>query len=162
MTRLAAAAAAFLGATAVLALAEGDARTWGFRALVVAVGIASVRALVRWHGGHPPAPAPFRRARRRRRTRGVAPRRGTERVVHLATVSAGDLHRGLRPLLREIADERLRATRGVSIDDPATAEHLAGATWALLRPDRPPPHDVRAPGITDRDLDALLTDLEAL
>jgi hypothetical protein len=156
---------ALLATTAAVTLYEGDARTWAFRIVVAAVGLVAVRALARWHQAHPPAPDPLRRPRRtwlpRRRTL-ASTRRGSERVLHLATVGAGDAHRGLRPLLQEIADERLRAHHGVSLEEPRAASLLAPATWELLRPDRPAPHDVRAPGLSPAAIDHLLTDLEIL
>jgi hypothetical protein len=156
--------AALVVALGVLALTTGDARTWGYRAVVVIVGFVAIRALVAWHAARPPPPDAFRRRRpwpRRRRSSPV-PATATDRAIQLATVGAGDAHRGLRPLLRDVADERLRARHGIGIDDPRAAEHLAPPTWDLLRPDRPPPHDVRAPGVSARAIDDLLTDLEEL
>ena len=153
------------GALLVLSSPDDMRRVWGFRAYVVLIGLLALRALVRWVATVPPVvrPEPFRR--RRRSWRGRAPvttRRGTDRILHLATFSAGDAHRTLRPLLQEIADERLRAGHGLSLDDPAAATRLAPATWELVRPDRPTPHDLRARGLDPAVLDLILADLEAL
>jgi hypothetical protein len=68
----------------------------------------------------------------------------------------------LRPLLQEIADERLRARHGIALTDAGAADRLAPATWELVRPDRPTPHDLRAEGLTLATIDAALDDLEAL
>jgi hypothetical protein len=154
------------GALLVLSSPDDTRRVWGFRAYVAIIGILAVRALVRWIATVPPTvrPEPFRPHRRRwlRRRPPATTRRGSDRVLHLATFSAGDAHRTLRPLLQEIADERLRADHGLTIDDPAAASRLAPATWELVRPDRPPPHDLRAPGLDPATIDSILTDLEAL
>ena len=159
-------AASLVGALLVLSSQDATRRVWGFRAYVVLVGILAVRALVRWLASVPPVvrPEPFRPRRwqwRRRRTT-VPPRHGTERVLRLASFSAGDAHRGLRPLLQEIADERLRAGHGVSLDDDRAATLLGAETWELVRPDRPTPHDLRARGLEPAAIDAMLADLEAL
>ena len=153
------------GALMILLLPQGSDRAWWFRGYVAAVGVLSVRSLVAWVDAQPrmEAPAPFRRPRRAwRRRRTVVSARPTGRIVQLASFSAGDAHRGLRPVLQEIADERLRAHHGVSLDDPAASAFVAPATWELLRPDRPPPHDLRAPGLALDAIDALLADLERL
>src|SRR5687768_6453921 len=114
-------AASVLGALLVLSSQDPTRRVWGFRVYVILVGILAVRALVRWLAALPPVvrPEPLRPRRRRwRRRRNVAtPWHGSERVLHLATFSAGDAHRGLRPLLQEIADERLRSEHGISLED---------------------------------------------
>jgi hypothetical protein len=151
-------------ALAVLLLTEGDRRTIGYRIVIVLVGLGAIRLLFGWHGAHPRPPEPLRRRRwswRPRRPHQTA-RRGSERVLHLATVGAGDAHRGLRPLLQEVADERLRARHGVALTDAGAPALLAPATWAFLDPDRPAPHDLRAAGLTPAAIDDLLTDLESI
>ena len=159
-------AGSVLGALAVLSSTDEGRRVWGFRGYVLLVGVLAIRALVRWLDALPQIvrPEPFRRQRRRwRRHRAPATTRwGSDRVLHLATFSAGDAHRGLRPLLQEIADERLRSRHGISLDDPTASTRLAPATWELVRPDRPIPHDLRASGLDPATIDLLLTDLEAL
>jgi hypothetical protein len=97
-----------------------------------------------------------------------APPRATDlerldRAVATATRHAGDLHQRLRPILREIASEGVRR-HGVDLDaDPVGAQALvAPATWELVRPDRPRPDDAFARGLTRRELDAVLDDLERL
>jgi hypothetical protein len=160
-----AAAATLVGGLAVLLLPNGADRAWWFRGFVALVGILSTRSLVVWIDAqpHPQPPAPFRRRRRRWRLgTGTAPARPSARLLQLATFSAGDAHRGLRPVLQEIADERLRANHGVTLDDAMAPTLVAPATWALLRGDRPPPHDLRAPGLSPDAIDAILTDLERL
>jgi hypothetical protein len=71
------------------------------------------------------------------------------------------VHRGLRPMLQEVADERLRA-RGRSLDDPRVADLFDPLTWDLVRPDRPTPHDLRAAGLAPAEIERVLTDLERL
>jgi hypothetical protein len=76
-----------------------------------------------------------------------------EREVTLATSSAYDLHYRLLPQLREIAQARLeRSGRSLTPD-------TAGRWWELLRPDRPPPEDRFAKGISETELRTLVQDL---
>lgn len=166
MKRAALPALALVGTLILLTSVDDTNRAWWFRGLVAVVGVLVARSYVTWLAALPPVarPEPFRPHRpswRRRRTP-PSSRRGSDRALHLASFSAGDAHRGLRPLLREIADERMRAHHGVTLDDPAAEALLAPATWELVRPDRPTPHDLRAPGIAPAAIDVLLADLEAL
>ena len=72
-----------------------------------------------------------------------------EREVTLGLTTAFDLHFRLRPTLRRIAYELLRARRGIDLDaNPAAARRALGdETWELVREDREPPHDRFGPGI---------------
>src|SRR4051812_7830804 len=152
------------GALVVLLLTKGDDRVWWFRGYVLFVGVLAVRALVVWNDSQPHAvpPPPFRRTRRWRRRAVVAPTPPTARLVHLATFSAGDAHRGLRPVLQEIAEERLQAHHAIGLTHPTASERFTPTTWELVRPDRPTPHDLRAPGMSLVAIDAVLDDLEHL
>jgi hypothetical protein len=79
-----------------------------------------------------------------------------EREVTLSIGNAHDLHTRLLPHLREIAEARLeRAGRTVGPD-------TLGRWWELLRPDRPEPADRFSAGIPERELRALISDLERL
>jgi hypothetical protein len=163
-------AGALVGALATLALYEGDRRVWSFRGFVVVLGVLAVRALVRWLDAqpHPMTGSPFARPRPRwlrwgrRRVPVGGSRHGSDRALHLAQLSAGDAHRALRPLLREVADARLRSRHGIGLDDPGAAEHLSAPTWDLVRPDRAPPHDLRASGLAPATIDTILDELETL
>ena len=86
-----------------------------------------------------------------------------ERIVEWSGSSDLDAHTRLRPVLIEIAEVRL-ARRGLRLDrDVAEARRLLGSTtWELLRPDRPPPSDRDAPGISPHELEEMLEALEAL
>lgn len=79
-----------------------------------------------------------------------------EREVTLAIASAYDLHHRLLPQLREIA--RCRLERAGRAPSPETL----GRWWELLRPDRPEPPDRFARGISERELRALVADLERM
>ena len=79
-----------------------------------------------------------------------------EREVTLATASAYDLHVRLLPHLREIAQCRLERS------GKAPGPDTLGRWWELLRPDRSEPDDRFAPGITQAELRALVSDLERM
>jgi hypothetical protein len=160
-------AATLAGALAVLLLPDGEPRAWWFRGYVSAVAIVAARAVVAWRERTlaAPDPAALQPPRRRwlpRRTNERAATSPTERLLELASVSAGDAHRSLRPLLQEIAEERLLAHHGVSLADDAAATLVRPATWELLRPDRPPPHDLRNAGLAPQEIESILTELEQL
>jgi hypothetical protein len=61
-----------------------------------------------------------------------------DRLVVLGGANAFDLHYRLRPLLRELAADRLSAGHGVSLDrEPDRAQRLLGdELWELVRADR--------------------------
>ena len=86
------------------------------------------------------------------------------RALDLAEASAFDLHRVLRPIVREIAAARL-ARHGVSLDrQPERARALLGAqTWELVRPDREAPAGRSDRGGCSRDeLRQIVGSLEAI
>jgi hypothetical protein len=76
---------------------------------------------------------------------------------------AGDVHIVLRPVLTEIADQRL-LRHGVDLErDPGTAQELLGeALWDVVRPLRPPPSEPLARAVELADLTALIDRLEAI
>lgn len=72
-----------------------------------------------------------------------------ERELALGAASAFDLHFRLRPVLREIAEQRL-GRHGLRLDaKPRTRETLGEDLWEVVRPDREPPADrhARGPGL---------------
>ncbi len=87
-----------------------------------------------------------------------------EREVTLGQTTAFDLHFRLRPTLRRIASELLRARRGIDLDaNPVAARRALGdETWELVREDREPPHDRFGPGIGLESLRHVVVSLEAL
>jgi hypothetical protein len=144
----------------VVLITQPSLRSLALRAYVFAVGALLMLALVAAAGETLP----------RRRTsefeRALAPPDQAaeplaelarlEREVTLATASAYDLHHRLLPQLREIA--RCRLERAGHTPSPQTL----GRWWELLRPDRPEPPDRFARGISERDLRALVADLERM
>jgi hypothetical protein len=85
--------------------------------------------------------------------------RRVENVVSFACSRAVDAHMLLRPILRDIAAERLSA-HAVDLDNDARASVMLGPwAWALLRHDLPEPEDWHAPGL---DPAALVRVVEAL
>jgi hypothetical protein len=91
-----------------------------------------------------------------RRPRALPELEKLEREVTLGTSSAYDLHYRLLPSLRAIAAARLQ--RSGREPGPDTL----GRWWELLRPDREPPEDRGAKGISAADLRALVSDLERM
>ena len=61
-----------------------------------------------------------------------------DRLVVLGAANEFDLHYRLRPVLRQVAVERLHGLRGIDLDgDPERAKRLLGdELWELVRPDR--------------------------
>jgi hypothetical protein len=70
-----------------------------------------------------------------------------DRALVLAASSSFDVHHRLRPLLRELASERLYASHGVELDrEPERARALLGdELWEIVRPTRE--LDRHGPGI---------------
>jgi hypothetical protein len=85
-----------------------------------------------------------------------------ERQVALAATTAFDVHYRLRPIVREIATQRLWARHAVDLEaDTDRAELLLGAeVWGLARPDRPPPSDPFARGLGLQGIETVITELE--
>ena len=87
-----------------------------------------------------------------------------EREVHLSLGSSFYLHHRLRPLLQEIASNRLLVRHGVDLErrpDDA-AKHLGPQAWEWLRPDRPEPRDRWAPGPPLSELTGVVEALERI
>ena len=61
-----------------------------------------------------------------------------DRLVVLGAANEFDFHYRLRPVLRQIAAERLHGLRGIDLDhDPERAKPVLGdELWELVRPDR--------------------------
>ena len=138
----------------------------------LAVGLLVVEALglalVAWWAlrALPPDSRAFERALRTRRPR--APRlRELERIEHDVVQGAAnplDLHRRLRPLLRQIAGHRLAARHGIALDagDGHATRLLGNEAWELLRPDRELPDERRGPRLGMHEIEAIVTRLEKL
>ena len=87
----------------------------------------------------------------------------TERIVTMATTTSFDLHYRLRPILREVAEQRLADRRGLRLDeDPGAREALGEALWEIVRPDREPPERRFTEGLAPRSLRAAIERLEVL
>lgn len=85
-----------------------------------------------------------------------------DRLVVLGSANAFDLHFRLRPLLRQVAAERLHS-RGVELDrhEERARELLGDSAWELVRADR----ELRqryGPGIAPDELERVVRALEAL
>ena len=130
--------------------------------LIALVGTSGAVAVVLARSGRAVRPRPEHRFRRAPSSDAPDPLRRLERIVEGAGW-AGELHLGLRPLLREIAAAAL-GRHGIDPErDPASAVALLGADlWELVRPDREPPSDRFAPGLDRRRVAGLLSRLEEL
>lgn len=109
--------------------------------------------------------APTRRVSRPRRvSQRLAELDRTERAVLLSASNAFDLHYRLRPILREVAAQRLATRRGLSLDaDTEASRAVVGeTTWELVRPDREPPELHFAPGIAAPQLREVVAVLERI
>jgi hypothetical protein len=112
------------------------------------------------------AASPVDAALRRRppRAQRVSELEKIEREVTLGLTTSFDLHFRLRPTLRRIASELLRARRGIDLDsNPRAARNALGdETWELVREDREPPLDRFGPGIELDTLRTVVVSLETL
>jgi hypothetical protein len=110
------------------------------------------------------AASPFERALRANRGRAQRPPElvRLERQLALAATTVFDVHYRLRPVVREIASQRLWAKHAVDLEnEPKRAESLLPAkTWELVRPDRPPPTDRFARGPGFPGIEAVVIELE--
>jgi hypothetical protein len=86
-----------------------------------------------------------------------------DRLLVLGAANAFDAHHRVRPLLRELAVERLHAHHGVELDrDPERARELLGEDlWNVVRPDLELGHR-NAPGLPLARTARLVERLEAL
>jgi len=130
--------------------------------LVVAAG--AVLALVRALADAAPMATPEPPPPARRLLQRLPELERTERAVLLAASNAFDVHYRLRPILREIAAQRLATRRGLALDrDTAASRTVVGEeTWELVRPDREPPHLRFGPGVGARDLAKVVDSLERI
>jgi hypothetical protein len=87
-----------------------------------------------------------------------------EREVTLGVSTAFDLHYRLRPILREVAEQRLADRHGLRLDRGGReVEALLGQElWELVRPDRRPPQKRYAYGLEPEQLREVVERLEAL
>ena len=85
-----------------------------------------------------------------------------ERMVVSAKWSAVDFNARLRPVLWEIAAQRLATHEGLDLGrDPAARARLGEATWTLLAP-RGAVADRRSGGVTPEAVRAVVDQLEAI
>lgn len=130
----------------------------------VALGAIAATAAVRAM----PTAARSRKARRRRQPKPPAPTpsdlRTFERMLRLATASAGETHHRLAPALREIAARRLASGSRIDLyaDPQAARARVSPATWELIRPDRSPPANRHARGPGMPELEAAIAELERM
>ena len=173
LRRVAVVVAAFAGALAPLLLLDGDRRALGFRAYGLALGLLALRAILGFSldAGAAPVDSPFHVPRRLppalrrlvRRGRDTASRHTpTDHLASGAIHQASAFHYRLRPVLRDVADERLQARHGIGIDDPRARALLGPVAHEHLRADHPEPADRRAPGVDVDTLHTILTTVESL
>jgi hypothetical protein len=85
-----------------------------------------------------------------------------EQRIALAVTTAFDVHFRLRPIVRDVAAQRLWARHAVDLEaHPERARALLRAdVWELARPDRPPPPDPFADGLGVRGVEQVVAELE--
>jgi hypothetical protein len=161
-------AAAVAAVLAVVALATGAPRGRLVDGYVLFVGALVLFGLVRATRAAAPwqARSAFDEARRARPRPPERPRElaKLEREVVLAATSAFDVHFRLRPLLRDVAEHRLASRRGLDLDSGSASVRaaLGSERWEIVRPDRPPPRDRLAPGLSLPRLRAAVDVLERI
>jgi hypothetical protein len=87
-----------------------------------------------------------------------------EREVALGIDSAFYAHFRLRPLLREIADQRLESRYGATVERPGPEARasLPDDAWELFEPDRTAPRNPHARGLERERLRGIVDALEAI
>jgi hypothetical protein len=128
------------------------------------IAAAAVYPLARALGASAPPPEPEPTVGRRRSLRRLPELERTERAVLLSASTAFDAHYRLRPILREIAAQRLATRRGLSLDHDVDASRLVVGepAWELVRPDREPPHVRHGPGVGAAELSKVVSSLERI
>jgi hypothetical protein len=87
----------------------------------------------------------------------------TERVLSMSTNAAFDVHFRLRPILREIAEQRLADRRGLRLDSgERRVREALGDVWELVRPEREAPSQRFGQGIAPERLQRAIERLETL
>ena len=88
----------------------------------------------------------------------------TERMLSMAATTAFDLHFRLRPVLREVAEQRLADRRGLRLDsgDPQVEEACGEELWEVVRPDREAPDHRNRLGLDSTALERVVARLEAI
>lgn len=168
IVRRALVAGALVSAGAVVAVLF----TSGARARIVDVYVVVIAAVVMLalfravRLAAPPKPSPFQRALVRRRSAAeVKPVEVPgERDVVLSRLNAFHYYIRVRPVLREIAEHRLRARFGIELErEPERARELVpSAAWAVVRPDAPSPADRLARGPSVQEQREVVEALEGL
>jgi len=85
-------------------------------------------------------------------------------LLNGVVAGASDMHVGLRPVLRDIALDRLHTCRGIDLDrSPEAARELIGdQLYDIVRPDRRPMQDRGSSGVAPKVIDSMVTALEEL
>ena len=88
----------------------------------------------------------------------------TERVLTMATSASFDVHFRLRPILREVSEQRLADRHGLVLDSGGErVEALLGADlWEIVRPDREAPRRRFGAGVEPEALAGVIDRLESL
>jgi hypothetical protein len=88
----------------------------------------------------------------------------TERMLSMAVTTAFDLHYRLRPVLREVTEQRLADRRGLRLDsgDPSVQEACGKELWEVVRPDREAPDRRYQPGLDRTALERIVERLESI
>ncbi len=111
-------------------------------------------------------PSAFERALARRRRGSVRPDEleRLERQVVLSVQNAFDFHARLRPAFRAAAGAALWRRHGIDADaqPEKAAVLLPHDLWDVVRPDREPPEDRLAPGLSLTQIDQLVSEIERM
>ena len=139
-------------------------RALAFDLYLLLIGSAAVLALVRALAEAAPRSDAEPRPPVRRLSQRLPELERTERAVLLSASNAFDVHYRLRPILREVAAQRLATRRGLTLDTDRTAARavLGEDTWELVRPEREPPELRFGPGVPAAELREVIDALERI
>ncbi len=151
---------AVVAALGVLVFSDGTAEIAGYVLILLGLIVLALRS----RAPSPQAPIADFRYRRAHAER-LPPRLvEIERLARFSQTSHVDFDHRLLPRLRLVADDRLLAVYGLTMDESPerAAEILGDPAWSILRPDRRLAADVGIPGPSAAGLESVVSAIESI
>lgn len=153
-----------VGLAAALVLRPGDWQLALDAWFLALGGVVLAAAVAATRSADPRSPSSRRRRQRAEPAERLPELAQVERVVEMGGGTAFDAHYRLRPVFREVAEHRLAARRGLTLDSGSAAVRaaLGDSLWELVRPDREPPRFRHDQGVPLADIRAAVEALERI